>query len=159
MREVFWIDDEQQVGGRCGPETVAWDLADLRRQGIAAVLSVNEGTDCDPADFAAAGIAYQRVSFSAKAPPEPGDLEHNLAALPEAYTFIQTQVALGHKLIVHCRSGKDRTGLMLAYYLMRAKGMHREAALERLYARRPIALSAPDWDRFAPEVLRLALTD
>jgi protein-tyrosine phosphatase len=54
---------------------------------------------------------------------------------------------------VHCSSGKDRTGLFLAYWAMRTEGLSAEAAIERVRSVRPIAFSAIGWDELALDVL------
>ncbi|MEZ0371978.1 MAG: dual specificity protein phosphatase family protein [Candidatus Sericytochromatia bacterium] len=156
MHEIFWIEPER-LGGRCGPDTADWDLNALKAEGIGAVLSVNQGTLCNPQAFASAGITWRCLPLSEHAPPQPGDFEHNLQTLPLAYDFLCQQLGQGHKVIVHCRSGKDRTGLLLAYWLVRNTGLPVEAAIARLMAVRPIALSAPGWREFAPEVLGASL--
>ncbi len=152
MKEVFWLIPEK-LAGRPGPDLVPWDLAAMRSAGIAAVLSVNDGLLCHPEDFQAKGIAYGCVPLAANAPPQPWDDELCLRALPRAYDFVHAHVSAGCATVVHCRSGKDRTGLFLAYYLMRETRVAPGDAIARIKAVRPIALSAPGWDDFALDVL------
>src|SRR5262245_39199903 len=114
MDKVFWLLPGR-LAGRPGPDREPWDLDALRQGGIDAILSVNDGTACHPADFAASGIAYARVPFSPNAPPLPGDDAICRAALPRAYAFVEGQVTEGRGVLVHCSSGKDRTGLFLCY--------------------------------------------
>lgn len=143
-----------KLAGRPGPDRAPWKLAALRDGGIGAVLSVNDGLLCHPADFRACGIAYSCVPLSDNAPPQPGDDATCLRALPTAYEFVKEHIASGKMTVVHCSSGKDRTGLFLAYYLMREEGVTVQVAIERVKAVRPIALSAIGWDEFAVDVLR-----
>ena len=54
---------------------------------------------------------------------------------------------------MHCRQGKDRTGLFMAYYLKTLYHLDSDEAIARVKAVRPLALTADGWDGFAREVL------
>lgn len=153
MDELFWVV-EGKLAGRPGPDLAPWDLAALRAAGIGAVLSVNDGAMCRAEEFAAEGLTYACVPLSDAAPPRPGDREVCVRALPEAYTFVRRQMAEGKAVLVHCTAGKDRTGLFLAYYLVRAWGLAADEAIAQVRRVRPIALSAEGWEEFAREILR-----
>lgn len=153
MKHLFWLIPDK-LAGRPGPDRAPWKLAALREAGIGAVLSVNDGLLCHPEDFQAHGISYACIPLSDNAPPQPGDEEACLRALPAAGAFVREQLANGRITLVHCSSGKDRTGLFLAYHLMRENGMSAAAAIEEVQRVRPIALTAPGWYDFAFEVLR-----
>jgi len=56
-------------------------------------------------------------------------------------------------VLVHCRSGKDRTGLFLTYYLCVTEGLTPSDAIGELRRVRPIALSAEGWESFSYQVL------
>jgi protein-tyrosine phosphatase len=56
-------------------------------------------------------------------------------------------------VLVHCRSGKDRTGLFLSYYLCVTEGLRPSEAIAELRRVRPIALTAEGWETFSYEVL------
>jgi protein-tyrosine phosphatase len=155
MEYVFWLVPDR-VAGRCGPNEQDWDLAHLRASGIGAVLSVNDGELCIAEEFAEQGIAYACVPLSSNAPPCNGDLEHCLRALPEALSFAEENIRRGSPVLVHCAAGKDRTGLFLAYYLMRTGGISAREAMARVRAVRPIAFTADGWYEFAFEVLSAA---
>lgn len=153
MDQLFWVIPSV-LAGRAGPDRAPWRLERLREAGIGAVLSVNDGLLCHPEDFRAQQIAYTCVPLSPNAPPRPGDEETCRKALPLAYAFVQEQAQSGRATMVHCSSGKDRTGLFLAYYLVRRQALSVEAAIGEIRRVRPIAFSAPGWDAFAVEVLR-----
>jgi protein-tyrosine phosphatase len=152
MENVFWLIPGQ-LAGRPGPDRAPWNLASLRDAGIQAVLSVNDGPLCHPEDFAACGISYACIPLSENAPPRSGDDEICLRALPLAYDFVRQQISAGRATVVHCSSGKDRTGLFLAYYLIREAGLSVDEAIEEVRRVRPIALSALGWHDFAKDVL------
>lgn len=153
MQNLFWLIPDK-LAGRPGPDRAPWKLAALRDAGIGAILSVNDGLLCHPADFRALGIVYACVPLSDNAPPQPGDDATCLRALQVAYDFVHGHVASGKVTIVRCSSGKDRTGLFLASYLMREEGISAEEAVSRVQAVRPIALSAVGWHEFSLDVLR-----
>jgi protein-tyrosine phosphatase len=157
MHHSFWLIPNL-LAGRPGPNREPWHLASLQAQGVRAVLSVNDGECCHADDFKRWGIDYLCSPLSANAPPEPGDLEQCLAALPRAHEFIASHVLAGHLTLVHCNSGKDRTALQLAYYLMRKHGCAVEDAIARVKAVRPIAFTATGWDSFAYRVLAKSAT-
>jgi hypothetical protein len=152
MRHVFWLLPGE-LAGRPGPDREPWDLRALRDAGIGAVLSVNDGQLCHPEDFRALGLAYACVPLAPNAPPEPGDDEVCLRALPVAAAFVRAQRAEGRATLVHCSAGKDRTGLYLAWHLVHERGMAPEAAIDEVLRVRPIALTAPGWLDLARDLL------
>ena len=113
MKNVFWLE-EGRLAGRPGPNRQPWDVAELAAAGIGAVLSVNDGEMCRAEDFGSAGIVYECIPMPAHAPPEPGDDKVCAEALERAFEFIEKHAAPGRAVLVHCSSGKDRTGLVFA---------------------------------------------
>jgi protein-tyrosine phosphatase len=114
---------------------------------------VNDGRLCRAEEFATRGLAYACIPLSDAAPPQPGDDEICWNALPIAGAFVEDEIARGHGVVVHCTAGKDRTGLFLAYFLMRHTGVSAEHAITQVRRSRPIALSAIGWEAFARQVL------
>ena len=154
MRHVFWLIPGK-VAGRAGPDQSPWDVSHLKANGIDAVLTVNDGFLVKPEEFAKHGIDYAHIPFSANAPPIPGDIEICLSALPKAFTFVQTAVKSGKTVMIHCTSGKDRTGLVMCHFLMQTQGLTVDEAIREVRSVRPIALSAAGWEGFGREILRL----
>lgn len=152
MEQVYWLLPGQ-LAGRSGPNRDPWDLESLRRGGIGAVLSVNDGVLCHPQDFRAHGIDYACIPFTDNAPPLPGDDDVCRVALETAYTYACAQIERGAAVLVHCRSGKDRTGLFLCYYLTQRYGLSGREAIDRVREVRPIALSAMGWEGFTELLL------
>jgi protein-tyrosine phosphatase len=152
MRETFWLIPGV-LAGRSGPCRDPWHLPEFRRVGLGAVLSVNDGAACDPAEFERLSIRYLCVPLSPNAPPIDGDMEHCRSVLPVAYDFARTNEADGIATLVHCHAGKDRTGLFLAYYLVRTFGHAPSEAIARVRAVRPIAFTAEGWEAFAHATL------
>ncbi len=155
MNHVFWLVPGV-LAGRSGPNRDPWDAQDLRAGGIGAILSVNDGGACHPEDFAALGMSYRCIPLSDNEPPRDGDMEHCLAALPEAYDYVRGELDGQRAVLVHCRSGKDRTGLFMCYFLVRESDMSIDDAIAEVQRVRPIALSAEGWEDLAVAVLEVA---
>jgi hypothetical protein len=51
-------------------------------------------------------------------------------------------------VLVHCNSGKDRTGLLLTYYLITRKGFNAKRAIREIRRLKPNALSAKGYEDF-----------
>ena len=152
MNHIFWVVPEK-LAGRPGPDRVPWDVAALRAGGIGAVLSLNDGALCHPADFQVHDISYACMPMSDNAPPRPGDDVICLEVLPRAYEFVTEQMNRQRGVLVHCSSGKDRTGLFLSYFLMRHDHLSVSEAIRAVRTVRPIAISAMGWEAFASRVL------
>jgi protein-tyrosine phosphatase len=117
------------------------------------VLSVNDGELVRADELAAVGIDYCCEPLSDAAPPGPGDLEVCVDALPRALSFALRSIDNHRKVLVHCTSGKDRTGLFLAYFLCATEALSPGDAIREVRRARPIALSADGWEQFAYQVL------
>lgn len=152
MHSVFWLR-EGEIAGRSGPDRDPWDPQELADSGIGAVLSVNDGILVYPDILQKVGIEYRCVPLTDSAPPQPGDLEICVNALPGALEFVLSSLDAGRSVLVHCTSGKDRTGLFLSYYLCATEGMTAGQAIKEVRRVRDIALSAEGWDKFALQVL------
>ena len=152
MKHVFWLKPGS-LAGRSGPDQYPWLAEDLRDGGIGAVLSVNDGVACCAEDFTALGMSYRCIPLSDNAPPLDGDIEHCLNALPQAYDYVRNELDGQRAVLVHCTSGKDRTGLFMCYFLMRESGLSVFDAIAAVRRVRPIALSAEGWEDLAAAVL------
>jgi atypical dual specificity phosphatase len=134
MDGFYWLIPNALAGcgrpGRRGraagpPETLAADLAWLRQQGIAAVLSLTE-TPLDDAALAHHGLEALHLPVDDMTPPSPDQLLTALA-------FIDRHRAHGRPVAVHCLMGQGRTGTVLAAYLIR-DGLRPDLALAELRA-------------------------
>jgi len=153
MDQVFWLHDNY-IAGRPGPNLIPWSLRDLRDAGIGAILSVNDGELVHADDLSALDINYFCTPLSENAPPRAGDKETCLANLPQGYEFVMKNRTLGRKTLVHCRQGRDRTGMFLAYYILKQSRISPELAIARLKQIRSDALAAEGWEEFTVRVLR-----
>ena len=151
MKHVFQLRD--QVFGRPGPVYFPWVAGELAAGGIGAVLTLNHGQSVYVDDLNAAGIEHGWFPMEDNAPPRPGDFEHCVATLPPALEFIDEMHDQNRAVLIHCTAGKDRTGLMMAFYLCRHEGYGAEDAIIEVRRVRPEGLSALDYEPFAIEVL------
>lgn len=138
MRDYYWLIPGM-LAGRPGPKTIPWDLDDLWTEGFRTIVSL----------IRADGTAIQVVGFRHYSAPLGG-----LAFLPAwqrwlarkmlpIVDFIAAEMAAGHPTLVHCYMGKDRTGAVLAGYLIRYCGFSPEEAFLRLRQVNPRAMTAP----------------
>ena len=152
MQHIFWLVPGV-LAGRSGPSQDPWQLDELKSRGLGAVLSVNDGELCHPDDFERLAIRYLCIPLSPNAPPLDGDVQHCRMVLPLAYNFTKSNEAHRVATLVHCHAGKDRTGLFMAYFLVRSLGCTAADAIAKVKAVRSIAFTAPGWDEFAHDVL------
>lgn len=152
MQHIFWLI-EDEICGRSGPNFQPWNAQELKAAGVGAVLSVNNAESVYPDEFDSAGIAYRCIPLASNAPPRPGDLELCLERLEMCYAYARSEIEAGRTLLVHCRHGKDRTGMFMAHYLKMQRSLSTLEAIAQVKAVRPIALTADGWDQFAIEVL------
>lgn len=153
MDHVFWLHDNL-VGGRPGPNLIPWNPLALKDGGIDAILSVNYGELVHANELTALGIEYLCAPLSENAPPREGDMEACLASLPKAFEFVARNRELGRRTLVHCRQGRDRTGMFLAYYLHKQFEVSPENAIMQLKGVRHDALAAQGWEEYALQVIR-----
>ncbi len=150
MNQLFFI--EQSVAGRCGPDHCMWDLNELYNNNVVAILSVNDGEMVHVSLLDSLGIAYINLPLSSNAPPLDGDLDLCIKTLPQIVDFIENHERNG-VVVIHCKSGKDRTGLALAAYLMSNKNLSPKEAIHVVKEARSIAFTAPGWYEFALKIL------
>ncbi len=152
MQHLFWLVPDK-LCGRPGPNHQPWRAQELKDAGIGAVLSVNNGESVYADEFESIGMACRCIPLASNAPPRPGDLELCRQRLPQAYAFARGEIETDKVVMVHCRHGKDRTGLFMAYYLMARHNLSSVDAIAKVMSVRPIALTATGWSDFSVEVL------
>jgi len=152
VKHIFWLLPDR-VAGRAGPNREPWDPALLAGAGIDVVLSVNFAQAVDVEALQAAGLRHACLPLPEDAPPSERDELHCAMVLPRALEYLEAELDAGATVLIHCSSGKDRTGMLMVALLMRREGLAVEAALAAVRAVRPIALSAEGWEPMARRVL------
>lgn len=152
MQHLFWLYPDQ-LAGRAGPNREPWDPTLLASAGIDSVLSLNYAQGVDPEELERAGLRHACLPLPEDEPPSERDEAHCALVLPRALEYVQDELAAGATLLLHCNSGKDRTGLVMAALWMRREGGTVEEALAAVRAVRPIALSARGWEEMARRLL------
>ncbi len=102
----------------------------LAGQGIASVLTLTEWI---PGPLLEAGFVVKHVPMRNGMPAPP-------AKLGEAVEFLVGQLRSGRATLVHCLSGRGRTGMVLAAYLVAAEGYRAADAIREVSSLRPGSL-------------------
>ncbi len=151
MKHLFWLVDGQ-LAGRCGPDVNAWELAELKQAGIGAVLSLHDADNSDSQLFDTYQINYACIPVAHPVSPVDSDISICAAQLPKALAFIRQYEAENIPVLIHSYAGKDRTALLMAYYLM-DNGAAPVHAVSQVRAICDVAFSAEGWDQFTFDVL------
>ncbi|MCS7158964.1 MAG: dual specificity protein phosphatase family protein [Gemmatales bacterium] len=140
MQHIYWpIADS--IGGRCGPAAAPWDLVSWRQAGIRAIVSLDD-TQVFPSQIEAAGIAHLPIYWPMIELTSRSLQRDFVQRLPIIFRFLQQHTRDGGKAVVHCYHGLDRTGAVLACYLVYRYGCSAREAIEAIRKLRPQALSA-----------------
>ncbi|MGC8970213.1 MAG: NTP transferase domain-containing protein [Conexivisphaera sp.] len=102
----------------------------LAREGIESVLTLTEWV---PGSLLGSGFLIKHVPMR-NGKPAPRE------RLREAVDFLVEQLGMGRRSLVHCLSGRGRTGMVLAAYLVVAEGYGASDAVREVSALRPGSL-------------------
>lgn len=143
MEHVYWVI-EGKLAGRPGPTLQPWDPAALYAGGIRAVVSL--AAEVPVPDLTAHGLAHYRANLPPVLLFSKGMRKAFIHEALPVWDFIHHQLAADRPTLVHCQAGKDRTGVVLAGYLVIYRGMTPEEAVTALRRSNPIAMSAPGYE-------------
>lgn len=116
------------------PDHKRGDLTRLPREGVGAILSINEPWERTPfgnsdpitqQEWQDAGVNYFPINVFDHSYLNGGQLEH-------AKGFIEQQFALGRDVYVHCRAGVGRSAMAVAYFMMREGSMTPQEAADQI---------------------------
>lgn len=121
-----WVEENMLAGSGMPvtKEEVEW----LASQGIKSIISVRE--EPLPKEWVNDGMEYLHLPVDDFDAPTPEDIDR-------AVVFIEQEVAAGRPVLVHCAAGKGRTGVILAAYLVKVKGMGAAASIDKIREMRP----------------------
>jgi protein-tyrosine phosphatase len=143
--KVYWVDGpwpgKLAIAARPrGGEWLGDEIANWQRHGVKTVLSLlttEEQQELDleneSAEAKAHGMAFLTFPILDRQVP---DSENSLTRILEQ---VDRQLSSGKSVIVHCRQGIGRVGLVAACLLL-IKGLNAEMALKRLSAARGVPL-------------------
>jgi protein-tyrosine phosphatase len=72
-------------------------------------------------------------------------LAEGVVTLDNTATLIEEELALGHRVLVHCEEGCERAPLVVAWFLKTKRGMTIDEAYAILKRRRPIVEDRRRW--------------
>lgn len=105
-RQPSQIDDNVIVG----PQPSFWDVPHLVELGIGAVVNMCE-------EYSGPIETYKQHSIVQLRLPTTDHNEPSLENINEAIKFIEEQIKIGHKVFVHCRAGRGRSGAIAFCWL------------------------------------------
>jgi len=158
--DLYWINGPWpgRLALSARPRGGDWlesDIANWKRSGVDAILSLltpDEELDLDLADEGATAKKHD-VDF-ASFPIADRQVPRSETLLRQILEKVNTTLLAGRNVLVHCRQGVGRTGLVAACLLIR-NGMSPGAAVEALSTARGVAVPETneqrEWiERFAP---------
>ena len=150
--KLYWLNDAWP--GRIalsarprGGDWLADEIADWKRAGIGSVLSLlepQEETDLGLRDEAAE-VRRHGLEFSSLPIPDR-NVPASESKLTLALEDLDRKLLSGRNVLVHCRQGVGRTGLITACLLVK-KGMSPGAAIEKISAARGVEIPETEEQR------------
>jgi protein-tyrosine phosphatase len=150
--KLYWLDEAWpgKVALAARPRGGDWlsdEIADWKRAGISSVLSLlesEEEKDLDlqdePAEVQRQGLKFRSLPIpDRKVPPSETKL---LGVLED----LDRSLLSGNNVLVHCRQGVGRTGLLAACLLVR-KGLSPGAAIDKVSGARGVAVPETEEQR------------
>jgi atypical dual specificity phosphatase len=118
----YWLEDKVLAGSAYPGACLDWLY---RHQGIRAIISLER---LQPQDLETAKqLGFQLVTISI-----PDFTPGSSAQREQVLTAIDTFQRIGLPTLVHCQGGLGRTGMILALYLIRYKGVLPQDAISRI---------------------------
>lgn len=139
MDHVYWVTP--YLAGRCGPQAHDWDLTALYKAGFRVIVSLDNGVDVK--DIKAHKFKHIPLYLPDVALSTPVLTETFLRAVEP---FINTVTTEKEPVLVHCYAGNDRTGAMLACFLV-FNGFSPEKAITKIRKVNPTAMITPGYEK------------
>jgi atypical dual specificity phosphatase len=132
LRRVTWLSDEGLAA--CSYPRDDRSLRELAQHGVTLLINLHQRPHPD-GTLARYGLTEIHLPVPDFTPPTPAQLEQGIAA-------IESAVAAGQRVAVHCGAGLGRTGTLLACYLVK-RGLAPDEAIARMRAVRPGSVETP----------------
>jgi protein-tyrosine phosphatase len=130
-----------------GGDWLSDEVADWKRNGIGLVLSLLEQPEEKDLDLRGEATEVRRQGLEFTSFPIPDrQVPASEAKLAQALDKVEHALSGSKNVLVHCRQGVGRTGLIAACLLMR-KGISPGAAVEQVSAARGVAVPETDEQR------------
>lgn len=139
MQHVYWVINHQ-LAGRPGPILEPWEPRVLYEGGIRTVVSLASEETVE--DLTPYGLKHYRPQFPPVNLFSVGMRKAFIYQALPVWQFIDAELEAERPTLVHCHAGQDRTGAILAGYLITYRRMTPQQALEHLRAAKPTAMSA-----------------
>jgi protein-tyrosine phosphatase len=139
MEHVYWVID-RLLAGRPGPVLKPWQPAELYAGGLRTVVSLAAEEDVE--NLAPYGLTHCRAKFPPTTLYSTSMQKAFIYQALPVWAFIHDQLSRGNPTLVHCHAGQDRTGAVLAGYLITYRGVQPARALQRLREVKPTAMTA-----------------
>jgi len=150
--KLYWLDEAWP--GRIalsarprGGDWLADEVADWKRAGIAAVLTLLEPQEEEDLDLRgeSAEVRKQGLDFSSYPIPDR-QVPASEAKLAQVLEELDRKLSSGKNVLVHCRQGVGRSGLVAACLLVK-RGISPGAAVEKISAARGVAVPETEEQR------------
>lgn len=164
MTRLYWLNGpwNGKLALAARPRGGDWlgdEIADWKRAKIDLVLSLLTPEEEQDLDLRAEGheVAAQGLAFSSFPIPDR-QIPKSEAKLAETLDRVNRLLSAGKNVVVHCRQGIGRTGLIASCLLMKS-GMSPGAAMDTVSAARGVAVPETpeqrDWiERYSPALAK-----
>lgn len=123
--QLWWVVPNRLAGVRKPTEA---EISELRNEGVGALVSLlSDDSNLD---------LYKKQAIPHIWVPTIGGKAPSLEQLNQIKTFVDAQETLGHAVVIHCSSGRRRTGTVLAAILI-LRGVSYESALSTISTANP----------------------
>jgi len=162
--ELYWINGPWpgKLALSARPRGRDWlsdEIDGWKREGVNSVLSLLTAEEEGELDLTQEAKESRRQGLRYSSFPIPDrQVPQSEAEFNAALTQVEEDLSAGRKVLVHCRQGVGRTGLVAACLLIR-NGMSSDAAIEAVSAARGVAIPETneqrDWiEHYAPALTK-----
>lgn len=142
-----WVEDGQLL--LCASPNAKRALKMLSDQRITVLVNVRESTH-DPKRLAPYNLSEIHLPVPDKLAPTRPQIDAGVAAIARL-------LESGHRVAVHCRSGKGRSGTLAACYLIAVKGLSADEAISRVRSVRKGAIETGEQETAVREYAKRAV--